>query len=136
MAVNDPEAYGVDIASIVDADALFSEAEGLAVVRQDAIHRLSTDNVLGPEGEGWGFNCARLLGMTATQVAAMPPVLTEVLLRDDRIEDAQVSLQVIDVGHGMRDIRITVSCITALGPFSFVKRASELTATDLEGADA
>lgn len=136
MAINDPEEYGVDIASVVDADVLFSEAVGLDVVRQDAIHRLSTDNILGPDGDGWGYNCARLLGMPSTQIAGMPPVLSEVLLRDDRIESAAVSLQEITSTAGFRDVLVRAECVTAAGPFSFVKPASALTSDDLEGNNA
>ncbi len=133
MATNAALAYGRDIASIVDADALFTEAVGLDVVKQDAIHRLSQDNILGPDGEGWGYNTARLLGMPSNQIAAMSPVLSEVLLRDERIDTADVTLDVTDNGNGTRNVRITVECMTAEGPFSFVKTIGDLGLADLEG---
>lgn len=135
MAANDALAYGVDVASVVDADALFTEAVGLDVVKQDAIHRLSTDNILGPDGEGWGYNTVRLLGMPDTQLAGMSPILSEVLLRDERIDTADVAVQPFDNGDGTRSVRILVECDTALGPFSFVKAIGNLTLADLEGTD-
>jgi hypothetical protein len=136
MARNAASAYGRDIRCVRDADALFTEAVGLDVVKQDAIHRLTTDNVLGDDGtgslviEGWGFDVRRLLGMSASKLASHQPILTEVLTRDPRIDTADVQLE-RTVTAGLEDIVITVDCTTALGPFRLVRRVSDLSADDL-----
>lgn len=131
MARNAPAAYGVDIACLRDADALFTPATGLDVVIQSAFHRLTTDSVLGPGGDGWGFDCRRLLGMRGAKLAAMQPMLSEVLTRDERIETADVTLTAVRT-NGLDDVRIEVTCATALGPFTFVRTVIGLTTADFE----
>lgn len=138
MAFNEPAAYGKDLRAVFDADALFSTAEGVDVVYQDALHRLLTDDILGDDGtgslviEGWGFDCRRLLGLNASRLQSHQPILTEVLTRDPRIQSAQVSLTPVRT-NGLEDVEIVARCDTALGPFTIVKRILELQAADLVG---
>lgn len=119
MAANAATDYGLDIGGVSDADELFSEVSGLALVRQDAIHRLTTDDVLGPGGQGWGYDCRRMLGMPLGQVAAMPPFLAAVLQRDERIQSATVAITPTTT-RGLSDLAISASCTTAAGPFDLV----------------
>lgn len=134
MAQNPAAAYGRDVACVEDADEFFTDIEGLGVVMQDAIHRITTDSVAGDSEEAfdWGYDCRRLLGMPADELAAMPPILVEVLTRDDRIDSAEVTLTATTT-RGLADIEIAVTCTTAAGPFSFVKSVLDLTGADLGG---
>lgn len=136
MARNPAASYGRDIRCVGDADALFSTVEGLAVVEQDALHRLSTDDVLGDDGtgsfviEGWGFDCSRLLGLPTSRLSAYQPVLSEVLQRDPRIDSAEVTITPV-VTNGVADVEIRAFCRTKLGPFSIIRRVSQLSTSDL-----
>lgn len=138
MAKNPALDYGRDIRCMRDADALFSEAVGLEVVKQDAFHRISTDDILGDDGTGsfviggWGFDSRKLAGLLASRLPSFQPVLSEVLTRDPRILSADVKLTPV-VTNGLADVEIRAVCTTAKGQFSLIKRVSELTASDLEG---
>lgn len=131
MATNPETYYGSELACINDADEMFSEAVGLPVVVQDALHRLTCDSVLGPNGDDWGFDCRNLSGMKSSELVMMQPTLIEVLTRDDRIESADVELTAVEA-NGLTDTQISATLYTAEGPFSFTRLISELTATDLE----
>jgi hypothetical protein len=115
-----------------DADEMFSTATGLDVVKQDAFHRLTTDNVVGEGGDGWGFDVRKLLGAPVSMLVATQPVLVEVLTRDERILSAEVTLTGTTT-RGLADVRLEVNCTTAQGPFRFVKSVLDLTVSDLEG---
>ena len=131
MATNPATYYGVELACVSDADELFTDAIGIDVVRQDALHRLTTDSVLGPGGDDWGYDCRKLLGLKSIELTRMQPTIIEVLTRDDRIDSADVTLETA-TNNGMADVRITAQCETALGPFEFTKFVSELTLEYLE----
>jgi len=131
MATNPETYYGLDLACVSDADEMFSEAVGLDVVFQDAIHRLTCDSVLGPDGDDWGYDCRRLLGAKDSELALLQPTLVEVLTRDDRVDGADVALTSV-LTNGLRDVQISATLYTALGPFSFTKSVTELTTSDLE----
>lgn len=131
MASNPAEYYGTDIACVADADELFSEVTGLDVVVQDAIHRITTDHILGPNGIDWGYDCRKLLGGTDRDLRLAQPIITEVLTRDDRVETADVSLTSMS-RNGIVDAELTVTLYTAYGPFTFTRLISELTTTELE----
>lgn len=117
--------FGTDIACVYDADAFFSTTSGIDLVRQDAIHRLLTDDILGDDGTGslviagWGYDVRRLLGMPASRLASMQPVLSEVLTRDERVDSADVTLTSRTV-RGLTDVLVEVVGRTADGAFSFV----------------
>lgn len=131
MAKNAPSSYGKDIRCYTDADALFSTVTGVDLVKQDAFHRITTDSVLGPGGDGWGFDCRRLLGMSTRVLAGMQPFLSEVLQRDDRIQSADVTLAATTT-RGLADVIIKAACVTEEGPFELVMSVQDLTAGILE----
>ncbi len=126
MATNQALAYGVDIACINDADELFTEAVGLDVVVQDAIHAITCEEFLGPGGEGRGIDLLKLVGKSTLELAAEQPSVVEVLERDDRINSAEVELTAITT-KGLADVQIRATCQTELGPFSFTRSVLELT---------
>ena len=138
MSHNAPELYGRDVRCMSDANALFTDAQGLEVVRQDVFHRLTQDDILGDDGSGslrvvgWGFDVRRLLGADSRTLAATQPLLVEVIMRDQRIESAKVMLTPI-VHNGLADVRLEITAKTALGPFTLIRNISEITATDLVG---
>lgn len=119
MAINLPSDYGLDIACVDDADVFWTAAVGLPVVYQDAYHRVTTDNILGPGGVGWGRDCRRLLGMKTSELAAEQTAYAQVLARDERIQSATVTLTATTRG-AVADVRFEAVCITADGPFSLV----------------
>lgn len=138
MAVNAQTEYGFDIATpgrANDADELFTEAVGLDIVRQDTIHLLLSDDFLGPGGDGLGFDCRRLIGMSDTVLVGLQPVLENVLERDDRILSASVTLTAVKNPGGANDVLIDVTCATAAGPFTLTKTVGELTSADLDGGE-
>lgn len=132
MSKNAPSAYGTDVLCVADADALFSSGTGIAIVRQDALHRITSDNVLGPGGEGWGKDCRRLLGMPTAKLPAQQAVFAEVLTRDLRVTSAVVVLTATRT-RGLDDVRLAARCETAEGPFDLVLSVRDLTAGTIEG---
>jgi hypothetical protein len=138
MAINAPLAYGRDIACLFDADDVWTEATGVDVVRQDALHRLLTDDVLGDDGTGsfrkvgWGFDVRQLLGKSDSDLAAFQPVISEVLQRDARVLTADVTLTAT-VTDGLADVVLDVKATTDQGPFSLVRSIQALAAGDLVG---
>lgn len=134
MATNSPESYGRDIACIADADELFTEAVGLDVVMQDVIHVITSDDFLGPGGDGRGKDVRKFSGLKQNELTAQQPIVAEVIERDDRIDRAEVTLTEVKRPGGLFDVEISVACETALGQLSFTKLVSELTTTfALEG---
>ena len=120
MARNAPAVYGVDLGCVLSTDSLFSSTTGVDVVRQDAYHRLLTDSVLGPAGDDWGYDCRRLLGAKDSLLSAVQPLLTEVLLRDERILSATVTVSASSTGTGLRVVTVRAQCQTDAGPFDLV----------------
>jgi hypothetical protein len=127
--------YGTDFACDSDADELLSTVSGLDVVRQDALHRLLTDDVLGPDGIGWGYDCRKMLGMDPKKVALMGPLLSGVLQQDDRIDSADVAVTVIPGESGLDEVSVSAVCCTAAGPFSLTMNVSDFTASTLVGQE-
>jgi hypothetical protein len=130
MATNPAADYGIDILAvrfdpvtrlaILGADEFFSDATGLAIVRQDALHRILTDDVLGPGGQGWGRDVRRLLGSSTLNLAAQQPIFAEVLQRDPRIERADVTITSTTNSAGIATISFTAVCTTDAGPFELI----------------
>jgi hypothetical protein len=131
MASNPSTAYGKDIACLYDADDLLSEISGLDVVKQDAMHRLLTDDVLGPGGTGWGYDCRKMLGMDPRRATVMGPILSEVLTRDDRIDTADVTITVVPGQSGLDTLLVNALCLTAFGPFDFTLDVASFSETTL-----
>lgn len=131
MAVNPDNQYGLDIACVDDADELFTEVSGVNLVAQDMIHRITTDHVLGPGGDDWGYDMRNLLGAKTEVLARMQPTVTEVIQRDERINTADVTLTAT-TRNGLADIDVRIECTTAFGPFTLTSALSDLTTFDLE----
>jgi hypothetical protein len=131
MATNPDTYYGVDIACIADADELFSEVSGIALVAQDMIHRLTVTSILGPDGDDWGYDCRTLLGAQQETLTRMQPTIVEVVTRDDRVLTADVTLTSV-THNGLSDIQIRIEAETEFGPFTLTSPISELTTYDLE----
>ncbi len=125
--------YGTDIACMTDADDLFSECSGLAVVAQDAFHRITTDSILGPRGADWGKNCLRLIGLPLNQIAAEQTSYEEVLTRDERIDRAVVRIQAVADGNTVGSGTIIADCYTVDGQsFRLVVPVSNISAATYE----
>lgn len=126
MAQNPAAYYGRDVRCFSDADAMFSDVTGLDVLRQDIYHRLTTDNILGPNGDGWGFDVRRLLGYPTADLPGLQPQLSEVCQRDPRVRAADVAITP-SPGGGLKTIRIDVTIYTAAGPFALILSVNALT---------
>lgn len=116
--------FGTDIfcdPATEDADDLFSEVSGVALVKQDLRHRLTTDSVLpSPEGDDDGYDLRKLLGATAGNSASYQARVKRVVLKDQRIASATVDITETDTGKGMRTITVDINGKTAIGPFRLV----------------
>ena len=132
MAYNAPVDYGTDLGCILSTDVLFSSTTGVDVVRQDAYHRLLTDSVLGPAGDDWGYDCRRLLGAKDSLIAAIQPLLSEVLQRDERIQQASVSVTSSSTGTGLRVVTVKATCVTAAGPFDLVLNIDNVSVSTID----
>lgn len=131
MATNPTANYGTDIRCFQDADPFWSTVTGVDLVRQDAFHRITTDDVLGPDGVAWGRDVRKLLGAPARDLPAQQAVFQEVLLRDPRIQSATVTLTATSRG-GVADVQFVAECTTALGPFELVLSVQELTTATID----
>jgi len=94
-------------------------------VRDEVLHRLTTDSVLGdsPEATDYGFNVRRRLGarMTDDDVNALGPMLSAVLQRSGRIDSADVTCSRLPSPPGLLSLMIAVTVIAPAGDtFSFV----------------
>jgi hypothetical protein len=136
MAVNAAAAYGSDVACLVDIDELCSGLDGIDLVRQDAYHRITTDDVLGPDGDGWGYDVRKILGMPMARALMIGPTISAALTRDDRILTADVALTPTTRPNGMDDILMEIHCHTAAGPFDLTTTISAIVAAELALAGA
>lgn len=141
MGQNAPAAYGTDFRCSSDTDTFFSTCTGLEAVQQSAFHRLTTDDVLGDDGTGtlaivgWGFDVRRLLGIASDQakLTSFQPILVEKLLRDPRLDAADVTLTATKTKNGLADVALKAVGHTADGPFTIdIKSVRAL--VDLGGA--
>lgn len=126
-----PSQFGTDIACITDADAQWSTVDGINLVLQDLIHRITTDDILGDNGVGWGYDVRKLLGMYSTDIEAEGPKIAEAIQRDERIDTVDVVLTPVTNKGNLVDVTLTISGTTALGPFKFTRNVSQLTTTDM-----
>ncbi len=120
MAQNPPANYGLDIPCVMDGVPLLSTTVGLPVVYQDAYHRVTNDDVLGPGGVGWGRDVRRLLGAKTSTLAAEQVMFAQVLQRDQRIQSATVTITPTRRAGGLADVRFVAVCVTAVGSFDLV----------------
>jgi hypothetical protein len=134
MAENPAQDYGVDIACVVDADELFSEAEGIDVVAQDALHAITQEDFLGPGGDGRGIDVRKFIGAKQNFLIEQQPIVAEVLERDERINHAEVVLTAT-TSNGLADVQIQITCFTDAGPFSLTRKVSDLKSEDLEAGE-
>lgn len=124
--------FGYDIKCVSDADDMFTIATGSELMFQCAVHRLTTDSVLGPGGDNWGFDCRKLLGMPELDVALFQPMLAGVLLRDTRFKSADIKIRVTSGADGVATSVIYGTCITSEGPFSFVLPVADVSNATFE----
>ena len=133
MAANSDAAYGLDVKCVLDADVFWSTTTGLDLVYQDALHRILTNDVLGPGGVGWGYDVRQLLGMPTRELAAKQTMIAQVLQKDDRIQSATVTLTAT-VTRSMADVRFEGLCQTEFGPFPLViPSILDVSAATIEG---
>lgn len=136
MATNPAANYGTDLRGAFDSDDLFTAVTGIESVEQDAFHRITTDDVVGPGGVGWGYNVIRLLGMPARDIPAQQAVYAEVLQRDERILSAAVTITATTV-RGLTTVSFRAVCLTAQGPFTLIiQDINDLTSATIEGQAA
>lgn len=127
---NEPSVYGYDVLCMSDADELLSASSGVALVVQAVFHRITTDDVLGPGGDGWGFDCRRLLGMPQHQIQALLPMLSEVAGRDERVlNSVSVAAEFTANGDSTFSTVLTFTGETTLGPFRLVVDVTSLGST-------
>jgi hypothetical protein len=134
MAQNPAQDYGLDVACVVDADELFSEAEGVDVVAQDALHAITQEDFLGPGGDGRGIDVRKFIGAKQTFLTSQQPIVAEVIERDERISQVDVVLTATTT-NGLDDVVIQITGFTDEGPFSLTRKVSDLTGEQLEAGE-
>jgi hypothetical protein len=134
MAENPAQDYGVDVACVVDADELFSEAEGIDVVAQDALHAITQEDFLGEGGDGRGIDVRKFIGARQEFLDAQQPLVADVIERDERINHADVVLTAT-TSNGLADVQIQITAFTDAGPFTLTRKVSDLKAEDLEAGE-
>lgn len=134
MALNPAQDYGLDVKCVVDADELFSEAEGVDVVAQDALHAITQEDFLGPGGDGRGIDVRKWIGAKQTFLTSQQPIVAEVIERDERISHVDVVLTAVTT-NGLADIQIEITGFTDAGPFSLTRKVSDLTGEQLEAGE-
>lgn len=120
--------FGVDFRSAGALGGARTILSGVDVIAQDAAHRLTEDNVLGPNGDGSGFDVRKLIGMYQPALTKLAPIVASALLRDDRVLTADVSLTSVDT-NGLLDVLLVAKCMTAEGPFEIASLVSALAST-------
>ncbi len=122
--------FGTDIRidpATGDADEFFSEVSGVALVRQDLRLRLTTDpatvnpprNAAGQRIQYETINVGTFVGMPAALLKLQQPTVKRIAAADERISGATV--EIADDGKApLRTVRISIYCLTALGPFRLV----------------
>jgi hypothetical protein len=120
------EGYGVDLVCITDLTLSMAEVDPNSIdgLRQDAFHRITTRRGSLPEGDDpdYGFDCRTLLhkGTDARTLVMSAGSVKNELLKDDREDDAEVSLVPTPDGSELR-IPITLTPVDpALSPFSMM----------------
>lgn len=90
-------AYGLDLSCDQDIDPLMTEADGFLALAQALVRRLDTpsgsliDDERGTYGEDVHAMLSR--GMTEDELAAVPGRIRAQFLDDDRVRDAEVTVQ-------------------------------------------
>jgi hypothetical protein len=123
--------FGTDIQCIADARDMIGLVSGVMVVAQSAIHRLTADSVLGPGGNNWGYDVRKLVGMSATDLVSVQPILAGVLMRDPRIKQASVVIEQ-SARIGLINCVVRVACETAEGTFKIVLPVSDVSSATIE----
>lgn len=131
MATNPALDYGLDVGCQSDADDLFTEVSGLALLEQDILHVATQEDFLGPGGDARGFDSRTLIGKKDADLDRYAPILAQVIADDDRVLTVNVTLTAIKT-RGLDDVRITISGTSELGPFDLTKSVLEITEADLE----
>lgn len=121
MAENTLATYGRDLRCIRDADELWSEAEGVDVIRQDVIHLITCEDFLGPEGDRRGIDLRKMVGKTTDEMTRYGAIVSQIIQdADPRVETADVVLEAVKNAKGNWDVNVDIQCTTALGPFEIV----------------
>lgn len=117
-----PEDFGVDLDCTDDLDPMFGLVSGLRVVAQAVYRRLSTPRGMLIDAPDYGFDVRSLLhrGMTPEERAAIPGMIRAEVVKDERIQSAEV--QLTDVLP--ESFRLVVRCQTAEGPFRLTLHVS------------
>lgn len=122
--------FGTDIRidpATGDADDLFSEVSGVALVRQDLRLRLTTNPAtINPQRDATGqriqydtIDVGAFAGMSSALLKTQQPTVKRIALADDRIDSATVDIS-DDGKDPLRTVSISVAGLTALGPFRLV----------------
>jgi phage baseplate assembly protein W len=110
-----PEGFGVDLDCADDLDPMMSLVDGLRVVAQAVYRRLSTPRGMVIDAPDYGFDLRSLLhkGMTPAERAAIPGLVRAEVLKDQRIQRAEVQLTEVAPDA----LKLSIRCFTAEGPF-------------------
>jgi hypothetical protein len=127
LAIN----YGYDT-SCTDSLRTGRFASGVRLVAEAIYRRLITPRGAlrgGDDEANYGFDLIGKLGHTvsASEIAALPGQVEAEILKDERIESADISVNSVTTGPSVA-WTITVSAVTGLGPFQLVLGVNGVTA--------
>lgn len=110
-----PDALGVDLDCADDLDPMMGLASGLRTIAQAVYRRLSTPRGMIIDAPDYGFDLRSLLhkGMTPAEQASIPGRVRAEVLKDERIERAEVQL----ASATPDALSLVIRCHTAAGPF-------------------
>ena len=108
--------FGTDLDCADDLTAEMREVSGPIVLAQNLCRRLSTPRGMVIDAPNYGFDLRTLLhkGLTSTQVAEIPGVVRAEVVKDERVESAEVEV----LSYADEAMSLGIRCDTAEGPFS------------------
>lgn len=107
--------FGTDLDCADDLREMMTLTSGLRLVAQAVYRRLSTPRGMVIDAPGYGYDLRALLhkGQTPTARTAIPGLVRAEVLKDERIDNAEV--QVVALAHDA--LQLAIICHTAAGSF-------------------
>ena len=104
--------YGTDLDWDTDMSPIGAMTSGVRLLSQAVFHRITTRRGMLIDAPDEGIDVRDFLseGLTETQKAAIPALISQEILRDERIKECQTTLTPFDSGFGF-DLAIVVTPI-------------------------
>ncbi len=110
---------GVDLRVTDDLDPAHQLESGIALLRHDLFHRITTPRGLNPDDPDYGIDVREEIlhkGMTRFQLATIPRRIEAEIRKDERVAKVVATLAMT----GTYSARVTIRGTAAQGPFALV----------------